>query len=205
MTRAINRWAMGLALFLCAFSGLAATTETELVRISWAPDLSVTWDMFQGAPPPNASYINEAAAIHMTIGWHVTHSLASANGTTWTCQLSSITVTNTMEPALSWAVPGTSDLGLLRHEQLHFDLSEVYRRKLECQLLALGCFTSATQQGAVDLLNEALTQTTDDVLQKLAEMTTLYDSQTAHSHNAAEQARWDALITAWLAAPATAP
>jgi hypothetical protein len=36
-------------------------------------------------------------------------------------------------------------------------------------------------------------------------MTELYDSQTVHGTNTAEQLRWQTLIAGWLAAPMTAP
>ena len=88
---------------------------------------------------------------------------------------------------------------------VHFDLNEVYRRKLECLLLATNSCQASTQQAAVDQLNAALHQTATDILQTLSEMQTRYDSQTFHSTNAAEQARWQGLIGQWLLAPTTAP
>ena len=204
MPKSILRWTSALALFLCAVSVLA-TTETEPARIAWDQAYPVTWDLFQATPPADAIYRTEAAAIHMTIRWHASYSVSSTNGTNWIGQVSAITVTNTMEPTLSWAVPGKTSASVLHHEQLHFDLNEVYRRKLECLLLGTGNCSGTTQQGAVDLLNTSLHQTANAVLLKLPEMQALYDSETAHGNNSAEQARWGSLINEWLASPTTAP
>ncbi|MFC2095913.1 hypothetical protein ACFLSW_05710 [Candidatus Bipolaricaulota bacterium] len=198
------RWTSVMVLFLCAVSVLAPA-EAEPTRIVWDLAHPVTWDLFRGTPPGDAAHRTEAAAIHMTIRWHASYSVSSTSGTNWIGQLASTTVTNTMEPTLSWAVPGKTYASVLDHEQLHFDLNEVYRRKLECLLQETATCSGATQQAAVDLLNANLHQTANVVLQKLSDMQAQYDSQTAHGNNSAEQARWQISIDEWLAAPTTAP
>ena len=205
MTKSIHRSILALALTLCFISSIAIA-EVGSSHVEWDEYVPITWDLFQGTPPADAHQRTEAAAIHMTISWRASYSVSSSNGgTSWVGQVAAITVTNTMEPASSWVVPGKTDDNVLSHEQLHFDLNEVYRRKLECLLLATNLCQASTQQEAVDQLNAALHQTATVVLQKLSEMQTLYDSQTYHSTNAAEQARWQGLIDQWLLAPTTAP
>lgn len=204
MIKSIFRCVLVLVILLCAISGIA-TTETEPPRIDWDQAYPITWNLFQGATPADAIHRTEAAAIHMTIRWHASYSVASANGTNWTGQVTSITVTNTMDPSLSWVVPGKAYDDVLHHEQLHFDLNEVYRRKLECLLLETSACTVSTEQGAIDLLNASLHQTANALLLKLPEMQALYDSQTAHGNDSTEQVRWGNLINGWLAAPTTAP
>ncbi len=204
MIKSILRLFLALAIVLCSISTLA-TTEADLPRINWDHANPITWSLFQGTPPADATQRTEAAAIHMTIRWHASYSVSSINGTAWIGQVATITVTNTMEPTHSWVVPGKTFASVLRHEQLHFDLNEVYRRKLECLLLGIGTCSSVTQQGTVDLLNASLHQSANVVLQKLSDMQTLYDSQTFHGNNSAEQARWQDLINDWLVAPTTAP
>ena len=203
MTKSVAGWTSAM-LLLCAVSVLAAT-ETELTHVSWDRAYPITWNLFQQTPPADAGHRAEAAAIHMTIRWHAGYSVSSTDGSTWTGQVTSITVTHTMEPMLSWVVPGKTYASVLSHEQLHFDLSEVYRRKLEYLLLRTTTCTGTTQQEAVDLLNASLHQTAGAVLQKLSDMQDLYDLQTSHSENNAEQDRWETLINEWLAAPSTAP
>ena len=203
MIKPILRWSFVLVLVLTA--SLVFANEMEPWRVDWESVPTISWDLFQGTPPSDAAHRTEAAAIHMTIRWHASYSVSSSNGSHWSGQVASITVTNTMEPALSWVVPGKGYPSVLEHEQLHFDLNEVYRRKLECLLLATQACSGSTQQGAVDLLNTTLHQTANVVLQKLSEMQALYDAQTSHGNNTGEQARWHDLIVGWLAAPTTAP
>ena len=204
MTKSFQYVLLALAIALCSISTLA-TTAGDLSHVNWDQAAPITWSLFQGTPPVDASQRTEAAAIHMTIRWHASYSVSSINGTTWTGQVASITVTNTMEPTYSWVVPGKTFASVLVHEQSHFDLNEVYRRKLECLLLGTGTCSAATQQAAVDLLNASLHQTANTVLQQLSDMQALYDSQTSHGSNSAEQARWQNLINNWLLAPTTAP
>jgi len=188
------------------FGTIAALAEVGSTHIDWDPYAPVSWDLFQGTPPADANQRTEAAAIHMTISWRASYAVSSSNGgTTWVGQVAEITVTNTMEPASSWVVSSKATPTILNHEQLHFDLNEVYRRKLTCLLQATTACQASTQQAAVDQLNAALHQTASVVLQKLSEMQALYDSQTFHSTNTAEQDRWGELIDQWLAAPTTAP
>jgi hypothetical protein len=205
MLKKCMRWPLTFVVLLVSLSTLAATMEGDMPRVDWNAAALIDWSLFQGTPPLDASQRTEAAAIHMTIRWRASYSVSSIDGSSWAGRIASISVTNTMEPAYSWVVPGKAFDDVLTHEQLHFDLNEVYRRKLECLLLATSACSNTSQQGAVDSLNSVLHQTAEVVLQKLSDMQTLYDSQTSHSSNRAEQARWQSLITAWLAAPSTAP
>jgi hypothetical protein len=205
MIKSIQRLLLVLSMALCIVS-LITFAEVGSTHVDWDQFVPVSWDLFQGTPPADANQRTEAAAIHMTISWRASYSVSSSNGgSSWLGQVAEITVSNTMEPASSWFVPGKAHDNVLNHERLHFDLNEVYRRKLECFLLGTGSCQGATQQVAIDQLNSSLHQTANIVLQKLSEMQSLYDSQTSHSTNAAEQARWQGLISQWLIEPTTAP
>jgi hypothetical protein len=179
--------------------------EGELAHVAWSQSSPIHWGLFQGTVPADAINRKEAAAIHMTIRWQASYSVSSVNGATWTGQVASITVTSTMEPSQSWVVPGKALPAVLSHEQLHFDLNEVYRRKLECLLLETSTYTGTSQQAIVDRLNGALQQTGTAVLQKLSDMQTVYDSQTSHGTSDPEQSRWQGLINSWLINPTYAP
>ena len=197
---------VALVLLLLSVASVAPLlAETEPVHIEWDASQPITWALFQASPPADASRRTEAAAIHMTICWHATYTVSSTDGTHWTSHLATISVTNTMEPSLSWAVPGKTTASLLEHEQTHFDLGEVYRRKIDHQLRLVSPCTARSQQGAVNALDASIRAIGDALLQQWRAMTELYDSQTAHGTNVSEQLRWQSLIAAWLLAPATAP
>ena len=118
MIKSILRCTSALALLLCAVSVLA-TTETEPTRIAWDQAYPITWNLFQGTLPADASHRTEAAAIHMTIRWHASYSVSSTSGTNWTGQVASITVTNTMEPTYSWVVPAKAHASVLHLSLIH--------------------------------------------------------------------------------------
>ena len=204
MIKSIVRAFLTLFIVCCCILVLPAA-EVDSPPVDWDQESPIDWSLFQGIPPSDASQRTGAAAIHMTIRWHASYSVSSINGATWTGHVSSVTVINTMEPTQSWVLPGKAFVSALDHEQLHFDLNEVYRRKLECMLLRVGACDGATQQEVVDLLDSSLHRTANAVLQQLSEMQTLYDSQTSHGNNSTEQSRWQSLISDWLAAPLTAP
>lgn len=194
-----------IPLLACLIGIVAFTTTSDgsATGIPWSATTPLTWDLFRAVPPADAVNRTEAAAIHMTIRWHASYSVKSSGGL-WTGHVQSATVSNTMKPSLSWAVPNRADDRVLQHEQAHFDLNEVYRRKLET---ALPCIQaqSATKAGVIDALDAALHRTADEVLLQLQESQAAYDAETRHGNDGVGQARWEALIATWLLNPAAAP
>lgn len=202
MTKPILRWISLLILSLCAFSMLART-EAEPLRIPWSQTTLLTWNLFQGDPPEDAYLQTEAARIHTSIHWQFSYSCT--NGASSICRTTAITVSHTMTPPLSWALAGSPAPSLLHHEQLHFDLSEAYSRKLEILLWQIAPTVGETPEEAIDLLVETHEKLGEALLQKLEEMTRLYDLETDHSRDSAEQVRWEMLINCWLEDPLSAP
>ena len=195
----------GATLLTCLI-GVAAfgtTSDGSVLRVPWDASTPLTWDLFRCVAPPDAVHRSEAAAIHMTIRWHASYSVTSSGGA-WTGHVKAVTVTNTMEPSLSWFVPGKADDLVLRHEQAHFDLNEVYRRKLATVLPCVQT-RSATKEGAIDGLHEALHRQADEILKKLQDVQARYDAESGHGNNPSGQAHWEAQIAAWLLNPNAAP
>ncbi len=191
-------------LFLLVFLvTLGAPATANVAGIEWDEASPITWALFQCSAPADAVNRSEAAAIHMTIRWHASYSVTSS-GSTWIGHVQSVTVTNTMEPSLSWVVPGKADAGVLQHEQAHFDLNEVYRRKLAILLPCLQA-QSPTKQGAIDALNAALHRKASEVLAQLQKAQARFDAETRHGNGASAQARWEAQIATWLLNPSAAP
>jgi len=188
---------------MIGFITFATTSDGSVPGIPWNAATPLTWDLFQATPPADAIHRTEAAAIHMAIRWHASYSVALSVGS-WRGHVQSVTITNTMEPSLSWVVSGKADGRVLSHEQAHFDLNEVYRRKLET-LLACIQAQSATKEGVIDVLNAALHRRANEVLLQLQAAQARYDAEAGHGNNPAGQARWEAQIAAWLLNPTAAP
>jgi len=190
-----------LAVLLC--SGVVFATEAQTESIPWEQASPISWSLFQGPPPSDAVHRTEAAAIHMTLRWRVSYAISSSGGN-WSGRVNEVTVTNTMEPDQSWVLSSKADAYILAHEQTHFDLNEVYRRKIECVLQAITC-SGSSQQGVLDSLNAQIRDQAGALLTKVSEMQALYDSETSHSKNQAMQAHWDHQVQLWLENPTAAP
>lgn len=86
----------------------------------------------------------------------------------------------------SWYKPQKATPALLRHEQLHFNLTQIYAKKLEDRFSKF-VFTENFDEEALNIFNEIM-----DVLEKEQN---LYDSDTRHSLNKTKQEEWDKKIT----------
>ena len=195
-----------VTLLLVGLFGLfshGTTSQGNVPGVPWDATTPLTWDLFRCAPPADAVNRSEAAAIHMTVRWHASYSVTS-RGAAWTGRVQTVTVSNTMEPSLSWVVSGKANAHVLRHEQGHFDLNEVYRRKLELHLTCLQA-ESASKQGAIDALNTALHQRANEILAQLQAAQARYDAEAGHGNDPTGQAQWEARIAAWLLNPSAAP
>ncbi|MFT3936340.1 MAG: DUF922 domain-containing protein [Chitinophagaceae bacterium] len=72
---------------------------------------------------------------------------------------------------------------ILSHEQGHFDIAEIFARKLNQLIKAYKFKSSATAQKEVPAMYQK-------IMNDLAAMQNLYDSETDYSRNKAQQAAW---------------
>lgn len=204
------RW-IALWLTIAFLSVCALTSETAPFPLAnglaWMPSRPISWEDFQAEPPAQAEANSEAATIHMTISWSLSFRIIyEPHSKNWigTTDLDSLEVMNTMDPLQSWVLPGKERPEILNHEQRHFDLNEVYRRKLRQAL-----FSPVVQGESADvtyqLFQEAVQRIANQLLNSLENLQKRYDSETAHGNNLKRQREWDTAIAAWLADPARAP
>lgn len=92
-------------------------------------------------------------------------------------------------PKESWTRT-RSDAYILHHEQLHFDLTEVYTRRLRRALSE----TPVTFRNSTSTFRKLFNKYNDQLEAKQA----LYDRETDHSIDREAQAKWDTLIPQWL-------
>jgi hypothetical protein len=204
----MNRWVVVAAVVLLLWVVSAAhTTNAESTALTaWDVETPLTWDLFQGTPPSNADQLSEIAAIHMTVKWHVTYAIQPrySGATRWLGAVDSVIVANLMNPRFSWVVLTRATPEVLRHEQGHFDLNEVYRRKLEVHLSCIEVGGSTAEQTRA-VLDRRVHETGELLLGQLSLMQSRYDEQTRHGTDRAAQARWEEDLSGWLANPLTAP
>ncbi|WP_460503587.1 DUF922 domain-containing protein, partial [Hymenobacter agri] len=98
----------------------------------------------------------------------------------------SSTVKATFDPNTSWfRNPKTASESLLRHEQLHFDISEVYARIMRQKLQAFAAKANCEK------LQPGFNNTTKLVYAAWDNEQNRYDQETNHGLNAARQAQWE--------------
>ena len=201
-----------MVLVVMLFVATVLTMTTGVIaqvpeHVPWSADQPITWQLFLSPYPQDGCLQAEAAAIHMTLNWSVSYVIDydTLKGT-WYGYVDKplITVTNTMEPLLSWAATQGKSADVLNHEQRHFDLNEVYARKLTAHLDAPHV-TGATTDAVRTALKKEINATAAAVLDMASNMQSLYDEETAHGTNAVVQASWAAKIDDWLTSPLQAP
>jgi hypothetical protein len=170
-----STWWKPLVLLLLA-AGPAAAQQVKLPpgAIRWSASRQLTVTDFKGRPKPNQGHA----------------ALTSANintGATCRGNVFAGTAQASFDPASSWVrEPGTMTPALLRHEQLHFDIAEVYARRLRQQLGAMHttCSELGTTFDRISQAAYAAWQQAEDS----------YDRDTNHGLQHERQAQWEAQV-----------
>ncbi|MBC7553688.1 MAG: DUF922 domain-containing protein [Taibaiella sp.] len=183
----IGVFALGEAGYVHAKSGKEGTTpNAERPAVSqmaepkaafqWSETRQLSWNDFKGAVAPASQH--SAAASHC--GMSITAQPGKENKP-------EIIVTNSFYSSKSWVQPDGRFPEVLVHEQGHFDLCEIYTRKLREKL-------SSVSEYNADLKNiiETLYSQVDDEYQKSQRA---YEEDTQHGTDAGEQKKWLALIS----------
>ena len=89
-------------------------------------------------------------------------------------------------PEKSWVKKGKETEALLKHEQGHFDLTEIYTRKMRREI--------SSKKYAVKKVNKGIVKIIKKYSQQLNTAQKKYDSQTNHSVIEAEQQKWNKKI-----------
>jgi len=141
---------------------------TDPQRIEWTRDRKLQWRDFAMKAPAGSS-----DDCHSWVGFD----------TDWTCDHSGFVfhVRTTFNPSQSWVKPGSQDDSLLRHEQMHFDLTELAARQLRKRL---GGLSDPCMMGEIDRVIATQRQSWEQE-QKL------YDRETANGTNENRQRYWE--------------
>jgi hypothetical protein len=167
-------------------SSLDAGLAEDMARdqaIPWSPSWRLKWADFKGPPPTSGKE-----------GARTAHGIYSA----WSCRGNAFAfrVRAAFLPTGSWVKPivlreGNESARVLRHEQAHFDLSEVYARRLRRRMAALPspCTLKDGELGA--LVHQHIEE------EKAAQRR--YDEETDHSLRTERQEAWERQVARWLA------
>ncbi|MDT3403024.1 hypothetical protein [Mucilaginibacter terrae] len=153
-------------LLLTTIPGFAQTNPCD--SIVWKANRPLTWNDYKAKPDSNS-----IAAAYTNSGFVRTWSARNY-------KLYTVMVTN-FNPCLSWR-KGEASARLLAHEQLHFDITECYKR-VYYRRVSTATYTPATLP---DLMSSIYQSTLAD----LQVMQREYDLQTKHSLDEEQQAAW---------------
>ena len=152
-------------------------SPTEEVII-WSEDSALTWNDFQGNPNPQA---DEAALTASGITFSFSVQESSQRG-----YVSFETeVFAHFYPKKSWYIKERVTDHILRHEQLHFDLTELYARQFRYQISKLQISPNIKKQ---------LRAIHESVNLELSKRQAAYDGETDHSRNLENQIKWELMI-----------
>lgn len=143
-------------------------------KIIWNADRKLTWDDFIGTP-------DKSSPMQALTAYRIEY---SASGTT---KLVTVVVTAFFKKTDSWLKAGCAKPSLLRHEQIHFDLAELFARKLRQQL---SYCTNLTPENVMDNVKRMC----DSSLAVISKTQEQYDKETNHSIIDTAQARWEKMV-----------
>ncbi len=155
----------------------AASGETDST-LHWRADRRLTWGDFRGAPGPGER-------LHALTSADLTVNVSCAN------DVLTVAVEAVFLPLESWTKSADS-APLLRHEQLHFDLTEIHARLLR-RSLAQARLTCAQAQTQLQPLIDAGFASWQAAQRQ-------YDRESGHGLDGPAQARWEQQIAAQLRA-----
>lgn len=164
--------------FLFVFVGVNSSEDT----MTWNESRKLTWADFKANPNPSSDAVALTAS-GITFGYSVKTSGKRIVGF-------STSVEAHFYPNKSWYLKDKGDEYILGHEQLHFDITELYVRKFRQQLERLVVNQNIKEQmGQIHVaINDALDKTQKN-----------YDAQTNHSINVEAQKYWQNFIKEELA------
>lgn len=158
-----------ILLYLLIFlSGFSITGESG--KILWSENYKLKWSDFKGLSEAGKEGANTFSSIYFSVS-------------TDKKELKIITKCF-FERKTSWVKKGEETSTLLNHEQRHFDLTEVYTRKLRKEL-------SGIQIKENIELKSILSDTYNKYLSNCDKEQDEYDLRTDHSRNEEKQKEWD--------------
>ena len=156
-------------LLLLVFS---APLEGDNVKMQWSENRQLTWEDFRGVPDAGDSYVASTnSGISFSFSYKVTNGKMTME----------YEVLCNFYPELSWYKPNLVTPYILKHEQTHFDISELYARKLR-KLMEETSFSNNPKEEVNEIY-----QNLESARQQLQ---IKYDFETDHSKNEPVEIQW---------------
>ena len=145
------------------------------IKIYWSKDKLLTWDDFKGKPVKGSPIAADTDS-----GFELRSSYNS-NDHLLVIDLQTYFIKNK-----SWYKPEKKSETLLKHEQGHFDISELFTRKLHENIIE--------EKINEKNISQRITQLNEKYTYELHKYQDLYDKETEHSINEKKQMEWNEKI-----------
>lgn len=162
------------AIFLFFLSFVASESDTE--KIEWSETQKLTWADFKGVPTKGASYVaSTSSSVSFSYSFKTYNDELEYN----------YSVECHFYPQESWYKTAFASDYILKHEQTHFDISEIHARILRKRISE--AHFSKNIKTEIESIYEV-------VEGQRREMQNRFDAETEHSKNKDQEFRWEAFI-----------
>lgn len=144
--------------------------------IKWQEDRPLKWDDFKGKP----DYSQKAGAVTV---WATNYTYNWENGDS--TYIVTFNIENDFDVMGSWVLSDARTADLLRHEQLHFDINELFTRKMAAAFKS--AIYTANIKAEIEKIHQKYKAESDAMEAK-------YDVETGHSKNRDKQLQWERYI-----------
>lgn len=155
--------------FLC---GISLSAQDKIEGISWS-EKELTWNYFKGTPDYSKPYSSITYS-----GISIKYLLNLVNDDL----VEKYEIIALFFPDKSWVIQRDTTPELLKHERLHFDIAEIYARKLRKVMREISFESDEQHEYSHFLQNQILFEF------RMTQL--LYDAETNHSRNREEQKKW---------------
>lgn len=153
--------------------------QSDSSKILWKAESRLRWEDFQGVPL-------EKTPFHANTNSGISYSWG-LKGTSERMELD-YKVETFFYPEQSWVQAGSKNAHLLKHEQLHFDISELHARKL--RKLLTNVDSSKLNKDSKDYLNKLY----EKIDKERSAMQIAFDKESDHGINTEAEIKWQQFI-----------
>lgn len=165
-----------MKIFLAFLFFFISSPQNDSEKIQWKENQKLSWEDFRGKPVRSASFV---ASTNTGISFQYSYSIKNGDINV------DYFVESFFQPEGSWYIPEKVSPYILRHEQAHFDISELHARMLRKNLYG------KTFSKKVKSEIEGIYQ---QVEQKRRAMQTKFDAESDHSRDEEKENFWQKYI-----------
>ncbi|TCK68774.1 uncharacterized protein DUF922 [Winogradskyella wandonensis] len=164
-------------IFLCV-SMFSFAQKEDLEHFSWEEDKPLVWSDFKGKPNKNSGAAAQTAS-GISFGFSI--SKTGSRITKFKADVACL-----FYPTESWVKNEDATAHILRHEQFHFNITELHARKFRQEITKLKA--SAQIKTQLNNLYQAMRKASYDMQRR-------YDKETNHSIDKEQQKAWEIYVS----------